>query len=83
MSNTQNDGGPAFPCEYVLHRPGNVGNSAPIMEHSPGMYLRDWFAGRYITGAWSVDPNADERQEMASQAYAFADAMIAAREGRS
>ena len=73
MSETINDGGPAFPVETT---------STP---YSPGMSLRDWFAGQALAGMLSGpdSPPAETWEEMvqhiSATAYDYADAMIAAR----
>lgn len=42
--------------------------------------LRDWFAGMALQGIWSIDDTHDlSYEEMAKQAYASADAMLAER----
>lgn len=69
------DGGAAFP----LH-PG----IAPDWTASTGMTLRDWFAGQalaivYMRFAPGADP---ECADLALQAYAIADAMLAEREAK-
>jgi hypothetical protein len=64
MVNT-NNGGPAFPCdEWQLP--------------SPGMTLRDWFAGQALTGLLMANYQVDD--VVAREAYDAADAMLAARE---
>ena len=66
MSEEPNDGGPAFPAMT----PGGY--------CTPGMSLRDWFAGQALAGML-----ANEHlycQPAADDAYKFADAMLAARE---
>lgn len=79
MTAPGNDGGPAFP------RTGE-GFGNPRYDE-PGMSLRDWFAGQalaaYIShlGAQSLHASC-YTDECASEAYAFADAMLAER-GRS
>lgn len=71
-----NDGGAAFP-QLRITPTGHYSESA-------GMSLRDWFAGQALTGILahgSVGNHAD----IASNAYRFADAMLAERakpEGR-
>ena len=64
MSAQQNDGGPAFPREYVTNG-------------VPGMSLRDWFAGQAM--AAFIASSEMNGNDTAETAYAFADAMIAAR----
>ena len=82
MSNPVNTGGPAFPIE------GNdmFGGS---FTRSPGMTLRDWFAGRAMQALASdmagVAAVADEHDVnstvlLARLAYGMADAMLAARD---
>ncbi|HZW06108.1 MAG TPA: hypothetical protein VFF65_03205 [Phycisphaerales bacterium] len=82
------DGGPAFP---------ERGNNSPgcYSADRPGMKLRDYFAAKAMQ-SMTAGPGArmvadrDERydetnwaQVVASNAYAMADAMIAARKGQS
>lgn len=76
------DGGQAFPHFYVWDRERREQISV-----DNGMTLRDWFAGRALAGMLS-DPtvgNPDDREdsvvdaELASCAYAMADAMLAER----
>jgi hypothetical protein len=52
---------------------------------NPGMTLRDWFAGQALAGNLaSVPPDADpDAEAMARFSYRVADAMLAAREGKS
>jgi hypothetical protein len=55
------------------------GNSA---DHF-GMTLRDWFAGQALAGlVFHNDYGARSDDEIANGAYAYADAMIAAREAK-
>jgi hypothetical protein len=70
MSNTTNDGGPAFPIPY-----GQV-----MTKSGMGMTLRDWFAGQVLTGMLSQSGRYSMK-DAAENAYAFADAMIAQRNG--
>lgn len=66
MSKIDN-GGPAFPSEGEGH--GNP------KYHSPGMSLRDWFAGQVLAASdGSVSPEKE-----AAWAYKIADAMLAER----
>lgn len=73
---------PAFPVSEV--RIDGIG----ICEGSPGMTLRDWFAGQAVAGlvsnsnamaraSWLSD--TDARKEIAAKALALADAMLAER----
>lgn len=67
MSNTINDGGPAFP---------NLGYNAD--KNYNGMSLRDWFAGQALANRYTYD--IDGRPDnVAAFAYQVADAMLAAR----
>lgn len=67
MSEWKDDGGAAFPC------------GVPGFEGSPGMSLRDWFAGQAVVGLLQsrAVPNATM---YAKDAYRVADAMLAERE---
>lgn len=76
---------PAFP------RTGEgFGNS---LYDTPGMTLRDWFAGQFIREAWDIACSAKYEGETAAKsaavfavasriAYEMADAMLAERERR-
>ena len=72
-------GGPVFPCQ-PLDRQGY-----PICEMHPGMSLRDWFAGQALMG-WaagrnhSMDPEKSSMKAISISCYAYADAMLRARE---
>ncbi len=84
------NGGPAFPEQNIMAH-GNM----MLAETTPGMTLRDWFAGQALPGyVMDFDQNAtgiidpDYKapgktrtygQEVAKRCYAFADAMLAAR----
>jgi hypothetical protein len=77
MSAPLNDGGPAFPS--VGEGFGNPSYSAP------GMTLRDWFAGQALAGMlinYTTQKFGVGEQTCAKGAYEFADAMLAAREGK-
>lgn len=69
MRNSINDGGAAFP------ESGERGKAAG----GEGMSLRDWFAGQALTGLLANTNNSGVVQNYAEDAYAFADAMLAAR----
>lgn len=77
MSNTPNDGGPAFP---------QVGAKLQVKDgvyflDNGGMTLRDYFAGQALTGPAMRELILPEH--LASRAYAVADAMLAARHSSS
>ncbi len=76
MADQHTDGGPAFPSEGEGH--GNP------QYHSPGMTLRDYFAGQALVGLLA---NTDCTRgaghlEIPTRAYQVADVMLAARDGR-
>jgi hypothetical protein len=61
----------AFPGKVVIGIKGDEW----VYTHSPGMTLRDWFAGQALAGI-----ACDETPETAAEAaYRFADAMLAER----
>lgn len=69
MSNTINDGGPAFPTQNGCR-------------NDEGMTLRDWFAGMALQGIINNDnafANMSDR-DIAENCWTAADAMLAARE---
>lgn len=82
------DGGPAFPQPETKN-----GNTVADEHGQGGMTLRDYFAGQALAGLLS-DPNVAQgsenwarspgkfAMEVAESAYAFADAMLAAKGGR-
>ena len=67
-----NHGGPAFPSEGEGH--GNP------KYHSPGMTLRDWFAGQALAGLLAESMHDCGPEGIAHDCYLYADAMIAAGE---
>jgi len=72
--NKIDDGGPAFP-----HQDWDPAIHSQRREH--GMSLRDWFAGQALVGlmASETEKFCYKPGEGAERAFAFADAMIAAR----
>ena len=76
MSNTIDDGGPAFPFAAT-----DVSN---MNMQSKGMTLRDWFAGQVMIGLCSpLSKNgALDPYTLAFKSYQYADAMIEARTGK-
>jgi hypothetical protein len=75
MSEHVNDGGQAFPGMASMVFGQESG-------HLPGMSLRDWFAGQSMMGIIANPNNARQVtiEQMARDAYVFADAILAARE---
>lgn len=63
------DGGPAFPTNAIRARP------------EPGMTLRDYFAAQYLAGimACPIEGAVGTPQDVATEAYLHADAMLAER----
>jgi len=59
MSGEVKDGGQAFPAAYT------VGPNDDLYPPTPGMSLRDWFAGQALAGLLSHD--ADETAERFTQ----------------
>lgn len=83
MSRAIIDGGPAFPVpspDFDLFTPNNV---AEMERLASGMSLRDYFAAKamqsIISRMDSAQYNYTGAEAVASDAYAFADAMITAR----
>ncbi len=86
-------GGAAFPTRDMVQRDEKgVMHGYPIS--SAGMTLRDYFAAKALQGFLSSEyvsdfnkeigsyrTDADIRRNLATNAYLYADAMIAAREG--
>lgn len=82
MSTTKPTGGPAFPCEYVKHAPGAVGNNVPIMAYAEGVTVRDWFAAHAlqgIIGCFRDHTGYESTAGRVRKAYEYADAMLEAR----
>lgn len=65
MSETPNDGGPAFPMAAVIG--------------TDDMSLRDWFAGQALTGLMMSQWGKASYGELAKKSYAAADAMLSER----
>lgn len=83
------DGGPAFPRQRVLAQvdPSSYWSDTG----TPGMSLRDWFAGQALSGCLAdpgvvpleTDKGSEFYDRMAKIAFAFADAMLAERAKKS
>ena len=77
-----NDGGPAFPGHKDIPLPG----SGSYRDDTPGMSLRDYFAGQALAGMFAVGvPGSAETPEdwhrlYAKEAYGYADAMLKERD---
>jgi len=74
MSDTKDDGGPAFPSDML------IGHLVKASKPFSGMTLRDWFAGQALAGAldrWLEVRVSDK--EISGWAYEIADAMLEAR----
>jgi hypothetical protein len=71
-----NDGGPAFP---VLEAITNTGSTRA----TPGMTLRDWFAGQALVGLLideGMGESGNHIDETCRDAYRYADEMLKVRE---
>lgn len=94
MNDTTNDGGSAFPFGQISELTGQPINGC----FSPGMSLRDWFAGMALQGELASTADVESTQAMAEAAvskgrepvvhlamtcYEIADAMIKVREVKS
>lgn len=71
----RDDGGPAYPIPDERDPVTGEG----IMQGSPGMSLRDYFAGQALAGLVVGDEGGTYHQQNAAMAYSLADAMIAER----
>lgn len=71
----KNDGGRAFPVHVMWHDH----NGDEHTETHEGMSLRDYFAAKAMQSLCTFSGCADRVPELAIQAYAFADAMLAER----
>jgi hypothetical protein len=80
------DGGQAFPRPATGNAGGGGYGVGGVEPHSPGMTLRDWFAGHALTGCISATahpnsagPGTTSKEDWARLAYEMADAMLAER----
>lgn len=73
MTDTPDNGGPAFPQHTFVPTGQGGGHSAQI----GGMTLRDWFAGQALANGYTHHDLQPDK--VATWAYQIADAMIAAR----
>jgi hypothetical protein len=73
-------GGPAFPAKRIAGRQPMGGD---VVEHHPGMDLRDWFASQALQGIIACvrdHTGATDVKARCAKAFEYADAMMAARE---
>lgn len=67
--------------ENPLAFPASADGFGNFLKGTPGMTLRDWFAGRALTGYIAAsDFGYMTAQEVAEHCFATADAMLAERE---
>jgi hypothetical protein len=78
-----NDGGPAFPSKSQgFVDMGAHGEAVVRYAETPGMSLRDWFAGQALQNLFRYNKSRQlisEPEDVALRAYMFADAMLAQR----
>ena len=83
-----NTGGPAFPSMSPMYQQ-KLGGGIEII--NAGMTLRDYFAGQALTGMQKFfvdtgdshrDPNEPTHDQIAKEAYRFADAMLKEKQRR-
>lgn len=84
MSDLQKkDGGSAFPVPARKDDKFSGHAYAEFYPASPGMSLRDYFAGQILVGFWNDRQigfySADDRAKLAQSSYEFADALLAER----
>ena len=72
--NTIDNGGPAFPLQSI---------GPDFAPGYAGMTLRDYFAAKAMQGMLADSEAGGSVEDFARNAYAMADAMLAAREVRS
>lgn len=77
MNQPINDGGPAFPSVYYSEPIGSIG---PQFTIKGGMTLRDYFAAAALQGNIAHPDVTGNRDDIAKDAYKYADAMLKARE---
>lgn len=68
---------PAFPSTYKVTT--HTGSS--FESYTPGMTLRDWFAGQALAGMMTNPKQVSSAASIAAYAYEVADAMMKARGG--
>jgi hypothetical protein len=78
-----NHGGSAFPHGDMMVWAGEPNGTGGGVLHpeTPGMTLRDWFAGQALAGHLAFPSSDLDPRQASILSYAYADAMIAARNG--
>ena len=76
MTDTPNDGGPAFPCE---EQNMTSFSGCPVTIQHSGMTLRDYFAAAALQGMLADTQFNEPPFESSRIAYKYADAMLAER----
>lgn len=69
---------PAYPTPTIAAKEGDIIK----FDVTPGMTLRDYFAGQALAGILSSANFGDTRDWLPQKAYDLADAMISSREGK-
>lgn len=75
---TKETGGPAFPSVQEVLKAGGMEIFAKNLT-SGGMTLRDYFAAKALNMKFAPLGSSISKEQMASECYAMADAMIAER----
>lgn len=75
MTDTINDGGPAFPTQTFCYD----GQGQILQYQEPGMTLRDYFAAAALQGITARTHINSDMRGWAELAYKHADAMLAER----
>jgi hypothetical protein len=76
MTDTPNDGGPAFPCQEEA---STSFSGCPVTIQHSGMTLRDYFAAASLTSLIEGIKPHRTPENVAYWAYKYADAMVAER----
>ena len=79
MNQPINDGGPAFPCIYYSEQIGSIG---PQLTIKGGISMRDYFAAAALQGNIAHPEVTGNRDDIARDAYEYADAMLKAKEAK-
>jgi hypothetical protein len=80
-----NDGGPAFPTAATATTHGFYQDGQPCMTHygsRSGITVRDYFAAAALQGNIAHPEVTGNRDDIARDAYKYADAMLKAREAK-